>query len=114
LRLVRWGWATAAHLAPPVTRGLGISEGPPGWLLWDLDPDAGRGTCTLGLSRRLGPFLGVMGLSPAEPGEHSTIPPRAACGGNIDCKELVAGSTLYLPVCVPGALLRLGHRPRAH
>ena len=30
------------------------------------------------------------------------------CGGNIDCKELVAGSTLYLPVTVPGALLYLG------
>jgi acetamidase/formamidase len=29
-------------------------------------------------------------------------------GGNIDCKELVAGSTLYLPVSVPGALLSLG------
>ena len=49
-----------------------------------------------------------MGMPPAEPGEHSTIPPRAAGGGNIDCKELVAGSTLYLPVTVPGALLYLG------
>ena len=108
LRPDPWGWTTAAHLDTPVTRRLGIEKGPPGWLLWDLDPDAGRGTCNLGLSRQLGPFLGVMGLSPAEPGEHSTIPPRAACGGNIDCKELVAGSTLYLPVCVPGALLYLG------
>ena len=107
LRPDPWGWTTAAHLDTPVTRRLGIQDGPPGWLLWDLDPDAGRGTCNLGLSRQLGPFLGVMGLAPAEPGEHSTIPPRAACGGNIDCKELVAGSTLYLPVCVPGALLYL-------
>jgi acetamidase/formamidase len=108
LRPDPWGWTTAAHLDTPVTRRLGLAAGPPGWLLWDLDPDAGRGTCNLGLSRALAPFLGVMGLAPAEPGEHSTIPPRAACGGNIDCKELVAGSTLYLPVCVPGALLYLG------
>jgi acetamidase/formamidase len=48
-----------------------------------------------------------MGLPPAEPGEHSTVPPRVT-GGNIDCRELVAGSTLYLPVRVPGALLCLG------
>jgi acetamidase/formamidase len=108
LRPDPWGWTTAAHLDTPVTRRLGLEAGPPGWLLWDLDPDAGRGTCNLGLSRQLAPFLGVMGLAPAEPGEHSTIPPRAACGGNIDCKELVAGSTLYLPVGVPGALLYLG------
>ncbi len=49
-----------------------------------------------------------MGLAPAEAGEHSTIPPRASVGGNIDCRELVAGSTLFLPVAVPGALLYLG------
>jgi acetamidase/formamidase len=54
------------------------------------------------------PFLGVVGMPPAEPGEHSTIPPRPLGGGNIDCRELVAGSTLYLPVTVPGALLCLG------
>jgi acetamidase/formamidase len=60
------------------------------------------------LSRSLAPFLGVMGLAPAESGWHSTIPPRAANGGNIDCRELVAGSTLYLPVAVEDALLFLG------
>ena len=54
------------------------------------------------------PFLGVMGVAPAAPGQHSTIPPRPESGGNIDCKELVAGTTLYLPVNVPGALLYLG------
>ena len=45
---------------------------------------------------------------PAEPGEHSTTPPRTLGGGNLDCRELVAGSTLYLPVTVPGAALCLG------
>jgi acetamidase/formamidase len=49
----------------------------------------------------------VIGLPPAEPGEHSTIPPRP-CGGNIDCRELVAGATLYLPITVPDALLCVG------
>ena len=60
-----------------------------------------------GRSVRLAPFLGVLGMPPAEPGTHSTIPPRP-CGGNIDCKELVAGTTLYLPIPVDGALFSGG------
>ncbi|HET6319587.1 MAG TPA: acetamidase/formamidase family protein [Chloroflexota bacterium] len=55
----------------------------------------------------LRPFLGVMGVAPAEPGEHSTIPPGPH-GGNLDCRDLVAGSTLFLPVFVPGALFSCG------
>jgi acetamidase/formamidase len=103
-----WGWTVAAARDTPVTRRLGLVDGPPAWLLWELDPDAGKGTCDRGFTRRLAPFLGVMGLPPDEPGEHSTVPPRASGGGNMDCKELVAGSTLYLPVTVPEALLYLG------
>jgi acetamidase/formamidase len=56
---------------------------------------------------RSAPFLGVIGMPPPEPGEHSTIPPRRF-GGNIDCKELVAGATLYLPIPVDGALVMAG------
>ena len=51
----------------------------------------------------LAPFCGVMGVAPAEPGEHSTMPPRRT-GGNVDIKQLVSGSTMYLPVEVDGAL----------
>jgi len=108
LRPDPWGWTVAAALDTPVTRRLGLAAGPPSWLLWDLDADTGTGTESRGLVRALAPFLGVMGVAPGEPGEHSTIPPRAGSGGNIDCKELVAGSTFYLPVAVPDALLYLG------
>ncbi len=108
LRPDPWGWTVAAALDTPVTQRLGLADGPPSWLLWDLDPDAGKATCQTGFTRSIAPFLGVMGMPPAEPGEHSTIPPRTEGGGNIDCKELIAGSTLYLPVTVPGALLYLG------
>ena len=48
-----------------------------------------------------------MGMPPPEPGVHSTVPPRR-WGGNIDCKELVAGTTLYLPIPVDGALFSAG------
>jgi acetamidase/formamidase len=74
---------------------------------WDLDVDTMTGRNQHGHSVALRPFLGVMGMPPAEPGQHSTIPPRWH-GGNLDCRELVAGSTLYLPVPVPDALFSLG------
>ena len=48
-----------------------------------------------------------MGMPPPEPGVHSTGPPRR-WGGNMDCKELVAGTTLYLPIPVDGALFSAG------
>ena len=71
---------------------------------WDLRAGIGR---ALGRELDLAPFLGVLGMPPPEPGVHSTIPPRR-WGGNIDCKELVAGTTLYLPIPVDGALFSAG------
>jgi acetamidase/formamidase len=108
LRPGDWGWTVAAALDNRLTRRLGLAAGPPSWLLWELDHERGTATDDLGHTVRLAPFLGVIGMPPAEPGAHSTIPPRAKGGGNIDCRELVAGSTLYLPVTVPDALLCLG------
>jgi acetamidase/formamidase len=74
-------------------------------LAWELEDGVGRDQ--LGHAVALRPFLGVVGLAPAAGGQHSTVPPRPT-GGNLDCRELVAGSTLYLPVAVEGALLSLG------
>ena len=48
-----------------------------------------------------------MGMPPAEPGVHPTSPPRP-CGGNLDCTELVEGTTLFLPIPVDGALFSAG------
>ena len=55
----------------------------------------------------LRPFMGDMGMPPDEAGIHPTFPPRI-WGGNIDCKELVAGSSLYLSIPVSGALFSVG------
>jgi acetamidase/formamidase len=52
-------------------------------------------------------FPGVMGVALDEPGGHSTMPPRRS-GGNMDIRQLAAGSTLYLPVLVEGALFSTG------
>ncbi len=108
LRPADWGWTVSAARDTPLTRRLGLHEGPPSWLLWEIDAAAGTATSNYGHTIAIAPFLGVTGVAWDEPGEHSTIPPRAVGGGNIDCRELVAGSTLYLPVTVPGALLSLG------
>jgi acetamidase/formamidase len=103
-----WGYTTAGARDNPLTRRLGLHEGPPARLLWRIDPQSGSATSHLGHTVRIAPFHGVTGVAWDEPGEHSTIPPRAVGGGNIDCRELVAGSVLYLPVAVPGALLSIG------
>jgi len=56
----------------------------------------------------LRPFFGVMGTAPpANWGVISTLPPRQN-GGNLDNKELVAGTTLYLPIFTDGALFSCG------
>lgn len=55
----------------------------------------------------LEPFPGVMGVAPPTDSMLSTIPPRAN-GGNMDNRHLVAGTTVYLPVFVTGALFSIG------
>jgi acetamidase/formamidase len=56
----------------------------------------------------LRPFFGSMGVAPApELGRVSSNPPGTHAG-NLDNKELVVGSTLYIPVFVPGALFEVG------
>jgi acetamidase/formamidase len=72
---------------------------------WRLE--GGVGHASTGQTVQLAPFLGVLGMPPIGHGVHSTIPPRRQ-GGNIDCKELVAGTTLYLPIPVDGALFSAG------
>lgn len=86
---------------------LGVADGESRVLRWELDGDAGTGRDQDGRTVDLRPFLGVVGMPPPEPGMHPTRPPRRF-GGNIDCAELVAETTLYLPIPVDGALLSAG------
>jgi acetamidase/formamidase len=61
-----------------------------------------------GIVISLKPFFGSMGVAPArELGRVSSNPPGRHAG-NLDNKELVAGTTLYVPVFVPGALFEVG------
>ena len=72
--------------------------------------DRERGVCRMpyGLELKLAPFFGVMGVAPPPSyGRITTIEPREHAG-NLDNKELVAGTTLFLPVWAPGALFSAG------
>jgi acetamidase/formamidase len=61
-----------------------------------------------GIDIPLHPFFGSMGDAPPEvAGRVSSAPPWIQ-GGNLDNKDLVAGTTLYLPVHAPGALFEVG------
>jgi len=60
-----------------------------------------------GISVPLHPFPGVMGVAPATEELLTTIPPRAN-GGNMDNRFMTAGTTVYFPVFVEGALFSIG------
>lgn len=102
-----WGWNGAGGWPHPVNDRFGLSDAPRTGLLWTLDRENGVARDHKGRTVPLRPFLGVMGMPPAEPGVHSTAPPRVS-GGNIDCRELIAGSRLFLPIAVPGGLFSAG------
>ena len=73
-----------------------------------LDRTTMTATFLPGIVIPLKPFFGSMGVAPApEIGRVSSNPPGRHAG-NLDNKELTAGSTLYIPVFVPGALFEVG------
>lgn len=99
-----WGWNLIRPLAGTLPEDFqtGRTE------IIPLDLDAMVARLSWGLDLPLNPFFGVMGVAPPPNwGRVSTIQPRAF-GGNLDNKELVAGTTLYLPVFAEGALFSCG------
>jgi acetamidase/formamidase len=96
-----WGWSS-------IVEGLGFLKDrfrEPYLFHWALDGDVTRSLAPAVVPVR--PFLGVMGVARAEDGSFRTRPP-GPFGGNLDVRELCAGSTLYLPVYNPGALFSCG------
>ena len=134
---VVWDFDTIYNLAGPVfvegaeagdtleVEVLALTPGPWGWttfmpelgLLADDFPEpflkvfdlrGGRAaTVAPGVEVPLDPFLGTMGVVTDEPGQHSPFPPHRG-GGNVDCRHLVVGSTLLLPIWCEGALFSCG------
>ena len=97
----RWGWVSPWFGAPQEAK----NNVPV--FLWRLDAERMIGRNSFGQTVALEPFMGVMGMPLDQYGFQSTTLPRLT-GGNIDCKELVAGSTLFLPIDVQGGLFSVG------
>jgi acetamidase/formamidase len=96
-----WGWSS-------VIEGLGFLKDrfrEPYLFHWQLDGESTRSLAPAVVPVR--PFLGVMGVARAEDGAFRTRPP-GPFGGNLDVRELCAGSRLYLPVFNRGALFSCG------
>ena len=72
-----------------------------------LDMDRMETEFVPGVFVPLAPFPGTIGLARAEPGRYSSVPP-GEYAGNMDIRDLVAGTTLYIPVWVKGGLLWTG------
>jgi acetamidase/formamidase len=103
-----WGWSAAGGYDTWINQHFGYTEADSRvWHVWDLDSEAMIGRNQHGTTVALRPFLGLIGMPPPEPGIHSTTPPRL-WGGNLDCRALVVGSTVYLPAPVAGGLLSFG------
>ena len=100
-----WGWT---GLIPGF--GLLHDEFPePALKIWKLNKEEGFAWFdeARGIKIPLRPFAGEMGVAPGKKGAFSTIPPYKT-GGNLDTRQLIAGSTLFLPVEVEGALFSIG------
>jgi acetamidase/formamidase len=96
-----WGWSS-------VIEGLGFLKDrfrEPTLFHWQLDGETSSSLAPAVVPLR--PFLGVMGVARADDGAFRTRPP-GPFGGNLDVRELCAGSRLYLPVFNHGALFSCG------
>jgi acetamidase/formamidase len=96
-----WGWSS-------IVEGLGFLKDrfrEPYLFHWLLEGEQTRSLEPAVVPVR--PFLGVMGVARADDGAFRTRPP-GPFGGNLDVRELCAGSTLYLPVYNSGALFSCG------
>ena len=74
---------------------------------WRIDGDTIYSTELDHISLPYEPHTGVVGVAPREAGRFSTFPPRDN-GGNLDVRDMVIGSKIWLPVLVEGALFATG------
>jgi acetamidase/formamidase len=105
-------WAFAAH-RPGNAFVSGVLAGEPDDVAEDylrhlfLNRDKGIWQFNERIEIPLSPFMGIFGVAPEIEGRTSTVQPGPH-GGNMDCKEFGAGTTVFLPVFVDGALFSLG------
>jgi len=74
----------------------------------EIDTDRGIAEIAPGVSVQLHPFFGSMGVAPPPDSGRVSSNPPGRHAGNMDNRELVAGTTLYIPIWVTGALFEVG------
>jgi len=97
-----WGWST-------IIPGLGLLAddfADPYLKIFDLR-NGSAASVVPGVEVPVQPFLGTMGVPIDEPGRFEPFPPHKG-GGNVDCRHLIAGATLWLPIWCEGALFSCG------
>src|SRR3954470_199501 len=102
LRTKEWGWTA-------IIPGLGLlpDDFPSAYLrIFDLT-DGRHAYLREDVAIPIEPFFGTMGVCPAGAEAQAVMPP-GTFGGNMDTRQLVQGSTLYLPVQVDGAMFSCG------
>lgn len=101
-----YGWNVGGGWMNGINERLGVSESEIR-LGWSIDAASGTASNQFGHTVTLAPFFGVMGMPGTDPSPIPSWTPRVQ-GGNIDCKELIAGTCLYLPIAVSGGLFSAG------
>lgn len=101
-----WGWSRVGGGDPDHLCRMGF-EGDEYFLIWDIDPKKGICRSHMGHCVPLSPFMGVMAVAPDSDDYVKTHVP-GPYGANMDCRDITAGSILYLPVYTEGALFSTG------
>jgi acetamidase/formamidase len=99
-----WGWSVIRPLRGTLPEDFPNFES----YITPIDRKAMTAKLAWGPTIPLRPFFGILATAPRpEYGRISSVEPREF-GGNVDCKEYVAGSSVFLPVFVPGANFSCG------
>ncbi|MBV8097259.1 MAG: acetamidase/formamidase family protein [Acetobacteraceae bacterium] len=114
-RIRPYAWGATFNNPSTIGTGLLPQDFPHGQVKYvDLDLSAMTGKFLPNITIPLKPFQGTMGVAPPDgffpalsPGVTTSVPPGPH-GGNLDLSELTEGSTLYIPVWKPGALIYTG------
>ncbi|QDP97776.1 acetamidase/formamidase [Microlunatus elymi] len=102
IELSEYGWSVYIPGAGALAAPMGEE-----WYVRRVPVSDGVVQLTDRLSCPTAPMIGCIGVAPAS-GEMSTVMPSYPTGGNMDLTDARPGSTVYLPVEVPGALLSIG------
>jgi len=114
-RILPFNWGAVFNNPGSLGTGLLAQDYPQGQIKYlDLDLKAMKAAFAPKITVPLKPFAGTLGLAPPDtyfpplsPGVTSSVPPGPHAG-NVDLSELAEGSTLFIPVWKPGALIYTG------